>query len=86
MFLHGADQKRSDRIEISTRFRRVIEERISRLEANAALDEAMVNRLENLDHIGRQTRLVAVQRDEASRMRTFLEHSRTRMPTLLKKL
>lgn len=79
MFLHGADRKRPDRIEISTRFRLVIEDRIARLEANATLDEATVNRLENQDHIRRQIRLVTAQREEANRMRIFLQHSSTRM-------
>jgi hypothetical protein len=80
MFPHGADRRRSDRLEISKRFRHVIEDRIARLEADAALDEAMMSHLENLDHIRRQIRLVAVQREEASRMRTFLQHSSTRLP------
>ena len=80
MLLHGPDRKTSDRIEISTRFRHMIEGRIARLEADAAFDEAQLSRLQNEDHITRQIRLVSVQREEACRMRRFLQHSRTRLP------
>ena len=67
-----------DRFEISPRFRRSIEERIARLEIDAAQDEARVADLVNADHIRRQMRLVALQRSEALRMRIFLERSRAR--------
>jgi hypothetical protein len=67
-----------DRFEISPRFRRSIEERIARLENDAAEDEARVAALENTDHIRRQIRLVSMQRSEALRMRIFLERSRIR--------
>lgn len=76
---HGTREQILDHFEISTRFRHIIEDRIARLEADAALDEAMLIHLENRDHIRRQARLVAVQRDEACRMRKFLEHSSTRI-------
>jgi len=64
--------------EISPRFRRSIEERIVRLELDAAADEARIGGLDNLDHIRRQIRLVAAQRFEALRMRIFLDRARVR--------
>lgn len=67
-----------DCYEISPRFRAIIEERIERLERDAETDEAQVNALADLDHIGRQLRLVAVQRAEALRMRLFLDRSKPR--------
>ena len=66
--------------EISPRFRRTIEERIARLERDAASDEALAGQLEDGDHIRRQMRLVAVERAEALRMRLFLDRARTRLP------
>jgi ribosome-associated translation inhibitor RaiA len=66
--------------EISPRFRRTIEERIARLEKDAATDEALAGQLENGDHVRRQMRLVAVERAEALRMRLFLDRARTRLP------
>ena len=68
--------------EISPRFRNLIEERIARLEQDAARDEADVARLDDIDHIRRQLRLVAIERAEALRMRLFLDHSRTRQRCL----
>ena len=76
---HGTRDRILDHFEISTRFRHIIEDRIARLEADAALDEATLIRLENQEHIRRQLRLVAVQREEACCMRNFLEHSSTRI-------
>jgi hypothetical protein len=67
-----------DHYEISSRFRRSIEERIARLEEDADKDEAQIPCLDNPDHIRRQTRLVAVERAEALRMRLFLNRSRIR--------
>ena len=67
-----------DAFEIRLRFRRIIEQRIERLERDAANDEAFLASLQEPDHIRRQMRLVAVQRSEATRMRQFLEGSRTR--------
>lgn len=66
--------------EISPRFRQSIEERIARLERDAASDEAQLDRLCDIDHIRRQMLLVAVQRAEALRMRIFLDRAKTRMP------
>ncbi len=66
--------------EISPRFRHTIEERIARLEKDAAFDEAQVELLMDGDHIRRQLRLVALQRAEALRMRLFLDRARTRLP------
>lgn len=64
--------------EISPRFRQTLEERIARLERDAAHDEAQLDRLNDIDHIRRQMRLVAVERAEALRMRIFLDRARTR--------
>jgi hypothetical protein len=69
-----------DGFEISPRFRRTIEERIVRLEKDAAWDEAQVALFEDFDHIRRQLRLVAAQRAEALRMRLFLDRAKTRLP------
>lgn len=66
--------------EISPRFRTSIEERITRLERDAAADELALAHLKCDDHIRRHRRLVAVQRAEALRMRLFLDRARTRMP------
>jgi hypothetical protein len=66
--------------EISPRFRQSLEERIVRLERDAAEDERMLGDLENEDHLRRHRRLVAVQRAEALRMRLFLDRSRPRFP------
>jgi hypothetical protein len=64
--------------EISPKFRQTVEERIARLERDADYDEAQMNRLENIDHIRRQMRLIAAQRAEALRMRLFLDRAKTR--------
>jgi hypothetical protein len=66
--------------EISPRFRRTVEERITRLERDAVTDEARVAELTDGDHIRRHMRLVAIQRAEALRMRLFLDRARTRLP------
>ena len=66
--------------EISPRFRQTVEERIARLERDAAYDEAQMDRLDDIDHIRRQMRLVAAQRAEALRMRIFLDRARPRLP------
>jgi ribosome-associated translation inhibitor RaiA len=70
----------NDGFEISPRFRRTIEERIARLEKDAEHDESQLDVLEDIDHIRRQMRLVAMQRSEALRMRLFLDRSQTRFP------
>lgn len=67
-------------LEISSRFRRLIEERIERLEKDADSDEANLAALRNGDHIRRHMRLIAVQRSEAQRMRQFIDSSGTRVP------
>jgi hypothetical protein len=72
--------------EISPRFRRTIEERIARLEKDAAYDEAQLDLLEDADHIRRQMWLVAMQRSEALRMRLFLDRSQMRVPRPLFRL
>lgn len=66
--------------EISPRFRQTVEERITRLERDATFDETQLDRLDDIDHIRRQMRLVAVQRAEALRMRIFLDRARPRLP------
>jgi uncharacterized coiled-coil protein SlyX len=65
--------------EISPRFRRSIENRIVRLEMDAAEDEAVIASLDNRDQIRRQRLLAATQRCEALRMRVFLDRSRIRV-------
>ena len=75
-----------DGFEISPRFRQTIEERIARLDRDADHDEAQLDRLEDIDHVRRQMRLVAVQRAEALRLRLFLDRSRIRQPRPLIKL
>jgi hypothetical protein len=69
--------------EISPRFRRMIEERIERLERDAIADEFNSMTIENDDHKRRHLRLVAVQRAEALRMRLFLDKAGTRLPSPL---
>ena len=69
-----------DNYEISPRFRRMIEERIDRLERDAVTDEMNLHGLENEDHIRRHVRLVVVQRSEALRMRLFLDRASIRLP------
>jgi hypothetical protein len=72
--------------EISPRFRQTVEERIARLDRDAAHDEAQMDRLDDIDHIRRQMRLVAAQRAEALRMRTFLDRTQARLPRPLVEL
>ncbi len=67
-----------DGFEISPRFRRTIEDRIARLEKDAAWDESRLPLLDHPDHIRRQIRLIAVQKAEALRMRLFLDRARNR--------
>ena len=83
MTVHCAAQ---DGFEISPRFRQTVEERIARLERDAATDEAQLDFLDNIDHIRRHMRLVAAQRSEALRMRIFLDRARTRLPKPLIRL
>jgi ribosome-associated translation inhibitor RaiA len=66
-----------EKFEISPRFRRSVEERIARLERDAAGDEAQLERLEDIDHIRRQMRLIATERAEALRLRLFLDRATT---------
>ena len=66
--------------EISPRFRQTVEDRIARLERDAASDEDMVAMLEDPDHIRRQMRLVVAQQSEALRMRIFLDRAKNRLP------
>ena len=70
----------SDCFEISPRFRRMVEERIARLERDAVHDEAQVAAFIDGDHIRRHMRLVAMQRSEALRMRLFLDRANNRLP------
>ena len=72
--------------EISPRFRQILEERIARLERDAAHDEAQLDLLNDIDHIRRQMRLVFMQRAEALRMRLFLDRSKTRIEQPMKAL
>jgi hypothetical protein len=76
----GTEESIREHVEIGIRFRRMIEQRIARLEADASNDEAEVKRLCSSDHIRRQMCLVSAQRNEALRMRRFLEKSSIRLP------
>ena len=80
MAVEDAAPETREGFEISARFRRLIEERIVRLEKDADGDEAQLAVLFNADHIRRHMRLIAVQRAEARRMRSFIENSGTRVP------
>ena len=73
-----SDSRLEEGFQISSRFRRTIEERIGRLESDAERDEAQMAQLESVDHIRRHRRLVAAQRAEALRMRIFLQRAYTR--------
>ncbi len=75
-----ADYEQLEGFEISPHFRRTIEERIARLEQDAAADEAHAALLKNGDHLRRHMRLVAVQRAEALRMRLFLDRTSSHLP------
>ena len=83
MLRDDTEEGTREHFEIGLGFRRMIEARITRLEADASHDADTANHLDDIDHIRRQMRLVAAQRKEALRMRRFLEHSTTRvaMPT-----
>ena len=81
--IYDFDSRLEEGFEISPRFRRTIEERIKRLELDAAFDEALIAQLDNKDHIRRQRKLVAAERAEALRMRIFLDRSRTREKSIV---
>lgn len=76
----AAESAPIESIEISPNFRARLEERIARLEQDAAWDEETLEALTHVDHIRRHRRLIAVQRAEALRMRLFLDRSRVRLP------
>lgn len=59
----------------SPQFRKNIEERIKRIEQDAAYDESQISRLDDIDHIRRQMKLVDAEKAEASRMKIFLDRS-----------
>jgi len=86
MPVEDAGRDAREGFEISSRFRRLIEDRIKRLEQDADSDEAQLAVLRHGDHIRRHMLLVAVQRAEARRMRHFLENSGTRIPPPMIKL
>jgi ribosome-associated translation inhibitor RaiA len=70
----------NESFEISPRFRRTVEERIARLERDAEHDETQLAHLDDIDHIRRHMKLVAMQRSEALRMRLFLDRAKARLP------
>lgn len=76
----------NDVFEISPRFRSILEERIARLEKDATFDEAQIVNLNDIDHIRRHMKLVAMQRSEALRMRLFLDRAQTREPRSMVKI
>jgi ribosome-associated translation inhibitor RaiA len=73
-------------MEISPRFRKTVEERIARLERDAATDELNLVHLHHPDHLRRHRKLIAMQRAEALRMRLFLDRAHTRLPRPLVEL
>ncbi len=75
----GTEALAHEHLEISQRFRNIMERRIVRLQFDAARDQLPAKELQNPDHIRRQFRLVAAQLEEADRMKRFLENSRTRL-------
>ena len=80
MFHDGTEEAVQEHVEISLRFRNILEQRILRLRFDAARDELAARDLQHPNHIRRQMRLVAAQLEEANRMNVFLENSRTRPP------
>jgi hypothetical protein len=76
----NAESSSVENFAIGIRFRQALEERIVRLERDAAWDEQMLAALTDEDHLRRHRRLVAVQRTEALRMRLFLDRSRVLLP------
>jgi ribosome-associated translation inhibitor RaiA len=76
----NTEARAGETFEISSRFRKSVEERIARLERDADWDEQTLAMLDHEDHARRHLRLVVVQRTEALRMRLFLDRSRTRLP------
>jgi hypothetical protein len=66
--------------EISPRFRKTVEDRITRLEHDAAIDELAMAYLEHEGHIRRHRQMIVIQRAEALRMRIFLSRARDREP------
>ena len=81
--IHDFDSRFEEGFEISSRFRRTLEERVARLETDAEWDEAQIERLASPDHKRRQRSLVAAERAEALRMRIFLDRCGTREPSAL---
>ena len=79
MFHDGTEDLVQEHIQISLRFRHMLEQRILRLEFDAARDELTARELQDPDHIRRQMRLVTAQLEQAHRMKRFLENSRTRV-------
>jgi len=69
--------------EISPRFRATVELRIAKLERDAASDELALAVIENTDQVRRHSRLVAIQLEDALRMRIFLYRSKNRQATNL---
>jgi hypothetical protein len=78
MFESEFDSPREEGFDISPRFRRTLEDRVLRLEADADHDEAQIQFLHSSDHIRRQRRLVAAERAEVLRLRIFLDRACTR--------
>jgi hypothetical protein len=64
--------------EVGARFRKLIEDRVERLEADADADELALAAILHADHQRRHLRLVQVQRAEALRLRIFLSKTRVR--------
>ncbi len=64
-------------IQVSQRFRRIVEATVRELLTNAASDERLIPQLENADHRRRQTLLVRKQLERAFRLMELLGAART---------
>jgi hypothetical protein len=64
--------------EIGARFRKLLEDRIERLESDADADELALAAIVHADHQRRHQRLIQVERAEALRLRIFLDKTRVR--------
>jgi hypothetical protein len=64
--------------EVGARFRKMIEDRVERLESDADADELALAAILDANHQRRHMRLVNAERSEALRLRIFLSRTRIR--------
>lgn len=76
------DPKTDEPFDVSPRFGQRVLARILKLELDANMDEKIIPTLLSPDHQRRQRKLVALQRDEADRLRVFLRNAQVRQPEL----